>query len=73
MTDCRPWTEDAATGELRCADACPHWWYSESDGLCKEEIWRKDVAIIVPTVLGVCVIVAVVLGVLIAKKKRTQK
>ena len=61
--------EDDDTGELRCVDECSHWWYMPNDdGLCKEEVWRKNTAIIVPVVVVVVAIVVVVVILLLKKK-----
>lgn len=59
-------------GELQCVEECPHWWYKERDGICKEEKWRKSTAIAVPIVLVVAVAITVVV-ILILKKKRAAK
>ena len=38
---------------------CQEWWYKpNSDGLCKEEVWRKNTAIAVPAALVGIVILA---------------
>ena len=70
VSDCEHWTKDANTGELRCVEECPGWWYSKSDGLCKEEKWRKSTAISVPIVAVVIVLVAVILAVFIVKWRK---
>ena len=62
------WTKDADTSELKCVDECPDWWYSSENGLCKEEIWRKNTAIAVPIAAAV-VIAAVVVAVILVKRR----
>lgn len=36
----------------KCIDECPHWWFKNRDGFCKEEKWRWTTAIVVPSVIG---------------------
>ena len=70
VSDCERWAEDASTGELRCVDECPGWWYSEDGGFCKEEKWRKSTAIAVPVAL-VVVVLAVILTIVLVRRKRS--
>ena len=50
---------------------CAHWWYKSDDaGLCKEEAWRKDVAIVVPVVAVVVIVIVVVTAIICCRKKR---
>ena len=72
VTECDLWTEDAPTGELRCTDSCPGWWYSSDGGLCVEEKWRKSTAIAVPVVV-VVILAGIVLGIIIIRKKTKAK
>lgn len=45
--------------EHKCVKKCQKWWYKpNSDGLCKEEVWRKNTAIAVPAALVGIVILA---------------
>ena len=68
VEDCTRWTKDAATSELKCVDECPGWWYVSENGLCKEEVWRKNTAITVPVVAAV-VIAAVIMAVILVKRR----
>ena len=72
ITECDLWTEDAQSGELRCVESCPDWWYSSEGGLCVEEKWRKSTAIAVPVVV-IVVAVGVVLAIVIVRKKTKAK
>ena len=66
----KKYSEDVETKEFKCVDKCESWWYKEQgDGFCKKEIWRKGVAIAVP-VAAVVLVGAVVLTVLLVKKKK---
>ena len=69
VADCEPWTEDAETGELRCVEACPGWWYRAEDGLCRAQAWRRTVAIAVPAALGAGILLAVLVAALARRRK----
>ena len=69
---CERWTEDAETKELKCTEKCPEWWYSDKDGLCKEEKWRKSTAISVPIAV-VVVLAAILLTVLLIRRKKQKE
>ena len=48
----KTYSKDEKTKELQCVSECKNWWHIEqSDGLCEEEVWRRDTAIAVPIVV----------------------
>ena len=38
---CDFWVADGASGEFQCVDGCPHWWYTEKGGFCRDDAWKK--------------------------------
>ena len=45
VSNCDKWVLDDNTGDMKCVDKCPHWWYTEIAGFCKNDEWKNAVVI----------------------------
>lgn len=56
VQSCELWKKDKKKKENMCVDKCPHWWVKKKNGFCKEEKWRLIVAAVVPSLIGVLLV-----------------
>ena len=73
VASCDRWVRNESAQELECVSACPHWWYSNVDGFCRDDSWKRGVLglglVCLLVVVGVVVYFLAIAGLLKCKCK----